>query len=127
MNQKVFIIEDEPDLRDTLKYNFENEGFNVQSFANGESFLDAVNQNKPNLIILDLMLPGMSGLDVCKQLRSNDDFDGIADARGLLLWDDCVVRARGNVNLFLSLFRYMLIQLLQYNLCVYIYVFTWMY
>ena len=78
MNQKVFIIEDEPDLRDTLKYNFENEGFNVQSFANGESFLDAVNQNKPNLIILDLMLPGMSGLDVCKQLRSNDDFDGIS-------------------------------------------------
>ena len=68
MNQKVFIIEDEPDLRDTLKYNF----------ANGESFLDAVNQNKPNLIILDLMLPGMSGLDVCKQLRSNDDFDGIS-------------------------------------------------
>ena len=78
MNQKVFIIEDEPDLRDTLKYNFENEGFNVQSFANGESFLDAVNQNKPNLVILDLMLPGMSGLDVCKQLRSNDDFDGIS-------------------------------------------------
>ena len=78
MNQKVFIIEDEPDLRDTLKYNFENEGFNVQSFANGESFLDAVNQNKPNLIILDLMLPGMSGLDVCKQLRSNDDFDVIS-------------------------------------------------
>ena len=78
MNQKVFIIEDEPDLRDTLKYNFENEGFNVQSFANGESFLDAVNQNKPNLIILDLMLPGMSGLDVCKQLRSNDNFDGIS-------------------------------------------------
>ena len=78
MNQKVFIIEDEPDLRDTLKYNFENEGFNVQSFANGKSFLNVVNQNKPNLIILDLMLPDMSGLDVCKQIRSNDDFNGIS-------------------------------------------------
>lgn len=78
MNQKIFIVEDEPDLRDTLKYNFENEGFKVQSFANGESFLDTINHNKPNLVILDLMLPGISGLDVCKKLRSNESFKGIS-------------------------------------------------
>ena len=77
MGHKVFIVEDEPDLRDTLKYNLENEGFNVEAFSNGEDFLSSVNKNKPNLVILDLMLPGVSGLDVCRKLRSNDNYDGI--------------------------------------------------
>ena len=42
MTKKVFIVEDEPDLRDTLQYNFENEGFKVKSFPNGESFLETI-------------------------------------------------------------------------------------
>ena len=78
MTSKVFIVEDEPDLRDTLTYNFENEGFTVKSFSNGESFLESLTKNKPNLVILDLMLPGVSGLDVCRELRSDDNFDDIA-------------------------------------------------
>ena len=78
MTHKLFIVEDEPDLRDTLKYNFENEGFKVKAFSNGESFLDVLQKNKPNLVILDLMLPGVSGLDVCRELRSNDNYAGIA-------------------------------------------------
>ena len=69
MTKKVFIVEDEPDLRDTLQYNFENEGFKVKSFPNGESFLETIKNDKPNLVILDLMLPGISGLDVCRDLR----------------------------------------------------------
>ena len=77
MGHKVFIVEDEPDLRDTLKYNLENEGFSVEAFSNGEDFLSSVDKNKPNLVILDLMLPGVSGLDVCRELRSNDNYDGI--------------------------------------------------
>ena len=77
MGHKVFIVEDEPDLRDTLKYNLENEGFIVEAFSNGEDFLSSVDKNKPNLVILDLMLPGVSGLDVCRELRSNDNYDGI--------------------------------------------------
>ena len=77
MGHKVFIVEDEPDLRDTLKYNLENEGFSVEAFSNGEDFLSSVDKNKPNLVILDLMLPGISGLDVCRELRSNDNYDGI--------------------------------------------------
>ena len=77
MGHKVFIVEDEPDLRDTLKYNLENEGFSVKAYSNGEDFLSSVDKNKPNLVILDLMLPGVSGLDVCRELRSNDDYDGI--------------------------------------------------
>jgi len=77
MGHKVFIVEDEPDLRDTLKYNLENEGFSVKAFSNGEDFLSSVDKNKPSLVILDLMLPGLSGLDVCRKLRSNDNYDGI--------------------------------------------------
>ena len=77
MGHKVFIVEDEPDLRDTLKYNLENEGFIVEAFSNGEDFLSSVEKNKPNLVILDLMLPGVSGLDVCRELRSNDNYNGI--------------------------------------------------
>ena len=72
MTKKVFIVEDEPDLRDTLQYNFENEGFKVKSFPNGESFLETIKNDKPNLVILDLMLPGISGLDVCRDLRMNE-------------------------------------------------------
>ena len=77
MGHKVFIVEDEPDLRDTLKYNLENEGFSVEAFSNGEAFLGSVDKNKPNLVILDLMLPGVSGLDVCRELRANENYDGI--------------------------------------------------
>ena len=77
MGHKVFIVEDEPDLRDTLKYNLENEGFSVEAFSDGEAFLSSVDKNKPNLVILDLMLPGVSGLDVCRELRSNENYDGI--------------------------------------------------
>ena len=78
MTNKVFIVEDEPDLRDTLEYNFENEGFQVESFANGESFIDFIEKKKPNLVVLDLMLPGLSGLDVCRELRSKDKYDDIS-------------------------------------------------
>ena len=78
MTNKVFIVEDEPDLRDTLTYNFESEGFTVESFSNGESFLEALEKTIPNLVILDLMLPGISGLDVCRELRSNENHNNIA-------------------------------------------------
>jgi len=78
MTKKVFIVEDEPDLRDTLQYNFENEGFKVKSFPNGESFLETIKNDKPNLVILDLMLPGISGLDVCRNLRMNEDNENVA-------------------------------------------------
>ena len=78
MAKKVFIVEDEPDLRDTLQYNFENEGFKVKSFPNGESFLETIKNDKPNLVILDLMLPGISGLDVCRDLRMNEVNENVA-------------------------------------------------
>jgi len=55
MANTIYIVEDEPDLRDALVYNFKNEGFKVKSFANGESCLSKVNKKKPDLIILDIV------------------------------------------------------------------------
>ena len=78
MAHKIYIVEDEPDLRDALAYNFENEGFKVKTFADGESSLETINTNKPDLLILDIMLPGMSGLDVCREIRSKQALSDIA-------------------------------------------------
>ena len=73
MSQKIFIVEDEPDIRETLKYNFSNEGFKVFTAPDGEEALSNIKKVLPDVLILDLMLPGVSGLDVCKSIRSDDD------------------------------------------------------
>ena len=78
MPHRIFIVEDEPDLRDTLSFNFENEGFKVSSFPDGEKCLTSVNKNKPDLIILDLMLPGINGLDVCREIRSKEENNDVS-------------------------------------------------
>ena len=78
MAHKIYIVEDEPDLKDALTFNFENEGFKVNSFSDGESCLKEIKRKKPDLVILDLMLPGISGLDICREIRASDTFNDIA-------------------------------------------------
>ena len=78
MPHRIFIVEDEPDLRDTLSFNFENEGFEVSSFPDGEKCLTSLKKNKPDLIILDLMLPGINGLDVCREIRSEEENNDVS-------------------------------------------------
>ncbi|MBO47455.1 MAG: DNA-binding response regulator [Gammaproteobacteria bacterium] len=73
MSQKIYIVEDEPDIRETLKYNFSNEGFKVFTAPDGEEALSNIKRVLPDVLILDLMLPGVSGLDVCKSIRADDD------------------------------------------------------
>ena len=73
MSQKIYIVEDEPDIRETLKYNFSNEGFKVSTAPDGEEALSNIKKVLPDVLILDLMLPGVSGLDVCKSIRADDD------------------------------------------------------
>ena len=77
MKKLIYIVEDEPDLRDALVYNFQND-FKVKSFGNGEACLDKIKKKKPDLILLDIMLPGMTGLDVCRKIRASEDFNNIA-------------------------------------------------
>ena len=78
MRQKIFIVEDEPDIRETLKYNFSNEGFKVSTAPDGEEALSNIKKVLPDVLILDLMLPGISGLDVCKSIRADDDIRDIS-------------------------------------------------
>ena len=65
----VLLVEDEPAQREVLAYNLEAEGFNVQRAANGEEALVLVAESPPDLILLDWMMPHVSGLEVCRRLK----------------------------------------------------------
>lgn len=71
---KILIIEDEPDIRDTLVYNFTNEGFKVKAESSGKNALTLSKSFEPDIVILDLMLPDMSGIDVCKKIKNSDEY-----------------------------------------------------
>jgi two-component system, OmpR family, alkaline phosphatase synthesis response regulator PhoP len=68
---KILVIDDEKDIVELISYNLEKEGFSVLKASDGEAALFTVKAQKPDLIILDLMLPEISGLDVCKAVRNN--------------------------------------------------------
>jgi DNA-binding response OmpR family regulator len=66
---KILVIEDEPLVRESLKDNLETEGYTVAACENGIVGLEAFKVEKPSLVILDVMMPGMDGLEVCRQIR----------------------------------------------------------
>ncbi len=66
---KILIVDDETNIADTLKYNLLREGYEVSVSNDGRQALEVARREKPDLVILDLMLPGMNGLDVCRNLR----------------------------------------------------------
>ena len=76
MSKKVLIVEDDNDLVKLLKYNLEKEGFRVNYATDGTIALAEARRDPPDLVILDLMLPGLDGLEVCRQLRRADRFAG---------------------------------------------------
>src|ERR1039457_1804002 len=65
-NRRVFIIEDEQDISELMRFNLALEGYMVETFSTGEAGFRTLEQRTPDLLILDIMLPGMSGLDICK-------------------------------------------------------------
>jgi DNA-binding response OmpR family regulator len=67
--KKILVVDDEPTLVATVKYNLEQEGYQAVTAADGESGLAVARAERPDLIILDLMLPGLGGLEVCRILR----------------------------------------------------------
>src|SRR5579884_1024944 len=67
--KKVLVVDDEPILRETLQYNLARDGYQVLLAATGEDGIRLAREEKPDLVVLDLMLPGISGLDVCRELR----------------------------------------------------------
>jgi two-component system, OmpR family, response regulator RegX3 len=66
---RILLVEDEESLADTVRYNLEREGFAVAVATDGRRALERFRNESPSLVILDLMLPEMSGLDVCRQIR----------------------------------------------------------
>jgi two-component system alkaline phosphatase synthesis response regulator PhoP len=73
LRQKVLVVEDEADIRELLRYNLAQEGFTVEEAADGAEALDRIGRRAPDLLVLDLMLPQMSGLEICRRMRSNPE------------------------------------------------------
>jgi two-component system, OmpR family, alkaline phosphatase synthesis response regulator PhoP len=71
--QKILVVEDEPDIRKLIQYNLAQERFRVLEAEDGEQALKIVQRDKPNLLILDLMLPGLSGIELCRILRDRSE------------------------------------------------------
>ena len=74
MSKKILIVEDELDLVKLLRYNLEKEGFRVTQTTDGSLALAEIRRDLPDLLILDLMLPGVDGLEVCRQLRRHERY-----------------------------------------------------
>ncbi len=75
--ERILIVDDEEDIIDVIKFNLEREGYDVISVKSGEKGVDAVERHNPDLIILDLMLPGIDGIDVCKKLKGDSETKNI--------------------------------------------------
>lgn len=69
--QRIVVIEDEKDIVELVRYNFRREGFEVQAFLRGKEGLDYLRRNPADLVILDIMLPDLDGLEICKRLRTD--------------------------------------------------------
>jgi two-component system response regulator RegX3 len=69
----IIVVDDEPALRDALAYTLRSEGYEVTALADGEAALGLVDANPPDVVVLDLMLPGLSGVEVCRRLRDAGD------------------------------------------------------
>ena len=70
---RVLIVEDDADIRELIRYNLAQEGFIIEEAADGAQALERVKRRVPDLMVLDLMLPGMPGLQVCRQMRAERD------------------------------------------------------
>jgi phosphate regulon transcriptional regulator PhoB len=71
--QKILVVEDEPDIRKLVQYNLIQERFSVLEAEDGEQALKLLQRETPNLVILDLMLPGLSGMELCKLLKQRSE------------------------------------------------------
>lgn len=69
----ILVVEDEPDILELIQYNLEKEGYSVTGVASGEAALEHLVSGRPSLIVLDLMLPGVDGWEVCRRLKADPD------------------------------------------------------
>jgi two-component system alkaline phosphatase synthesis response regulator PhoP len=71
MEKKILVVDDEQDIVDLISYNLSKEGFTVVTASNGTEAVEAAVASRPDLVILDIMMPGMDGFEVCRALRQN--------------------------------------------------------
>lgn len=69
----IFVVDDEVNIRELIKKYLEKEGYKVTLFSNGEQVFSELERLKPNLIVLDIMMPGIDGLELCKKIRTKSD------------------------------------------------------
>ena len=72
---KILLVDDEPDVIEIIKYNLIQEGYQVKTASNGEEALKNAKKQTPNLIIMDVMMPVMDGIEACEQLRKDSKFN----------------------------------------------------
>jgi DNA-binding response OmpR family regulator len=77
ITNKILIVDDEPDLVELVSYNLKKEGFKVSTASDGEDALEKVRKSTFDLIILDLMLPGIQGVELCRMIRNNPKIEAI--------------------------------------------------
>lgn len=72
---RILIVDDEPDILEFIEYNLTKEGYQVSMANDGHEAIKMAKKVKPNLIVLDIMMPGLDGVEVCRELRSMPEFD----------------------------------------------------
>lgn len=72
---QILLVDDEPDILEFVSYNLKKEGFNVLTASNGEEGLKAAKKKQPHLILLDVMMPGMDGIETCDQIRQTSGLE----------------------------------------------------
>ncbi len=77
MTHKVLIVDDEPNIVTSLEFLLERKGYAIKVARDGEEALSCVQSFNPDLILLDVMMPRMSGFEVCQKIRENDDWQHI--------------------------------------------------
>lgn len=75
--EKILVVEDDEDILELIDYNLKREGYQVVQAGSGEEAVAAVNRERPDLVVLDLMLPGMDGLEVCRHLKNTPETAGL--------------------------------------------------
>jgi two-component system, OmpR family, phosphate regulon response regulator PhoB len=77
VSARILVVDDEPDIAAMVAYHLARESYRVRTVANGSEALEAVERERPDLVVLDLMLPGISGLDVLRELRGRPDLESL--------------------------------------------------
>lgn len=77
VKEKIFVVDDEEDILELVNFVLSKENYRVEQFPTGEELLKAIKSDKPDLLLLDLMLPGIDGFDICKIIKNDDKFSDI--------------------------------------------------